>query len=72
MGFYMAVVGRDRDGQDVHGLARQGGAHPARHGPRLGQKHLCGLVFEAHRLCASLESRIESNKEEDLCYSARS
>jgi len=25
----------------------------------------CGLVFEAHRLCISFNSRLESNKEEE-------
>ena len=28
------------------------------------QRHRGGLVFKAHRLCASLNSRLESNKEE--------
>ena len=29
------------------------------------QRFRGGLVFEAHRLCVSLNSRLESNKEEE-------
>jgi len=30
-----------------------------------------GLVFKAHRLCLSLNSRLESNKEEEKKYSTQ-
>jgi len=32
---------------------------------RYVQRFRGGLVFEAHRLCVSLDSRLESNKEEE-------
>ena len=32
---------------------------------QLVRRFRCGLVFEAHRLCVSLNSRLESNKEEE-------
>ena len=31
----------------------------------LGRRFRGGLVFKAHRLCVSLNSRLESNKDED-------
>ena len=34
------------------------------HPPRNGQRFRGGLVFKAHRLCVSLNSRLESNNEE--------
>ena len=44
----------------------------------LGQRFRGGLVFKAHRLCVSLNSRLGSNKEEEekiwgtlRCFSSR-
>ena len=41
------------------------GAWLRREGSTYVQRFRGGLVFEAHRLCVSLNSRLESNKEEE-------
>ena len=52
------------------------GGSPRDEGPQLlfrnVQRFRDGLVFKAHRLCASLNSRLESNKEETPSSSAGS
>jgi len=53
-----------RDADDMRGASR--GGHLRQSEQRCREKRFRGgLVFKAHRLCVSLNSRLESNKEEE-------
>ena len=50
---------------------RRGGRRGARRWGSNVKRFRGGLVFKAHRLCVSLDSRLESHKEEELDDVAR-